>query len=113
MQVPQVVCKTRVRDESIGGLNPYRWQDVCSESVFAGKRIAVFARPSPEGIRLLLCLQRACDPSWPCAARGWHHAWSPQRKARVAARSARLTFFAARFSSSVLVGFFFWSFLRS
>ena len=27
-QVPDVVLKTRVRDESIGGDNPFRWQDV-------------------------------------------------------------------------------------
>ena len=43
--VPQVVFKTRVRDESVGGDNPYRWQDVPSEEVFVGKKIVVFALP--------------------------------------------------------------------
>jgi peroxiredoxin len=26
-RVPDVTFKTRVRDESIGGPNPYRWED--------------------------------------------------------------------------------------
>jgi peroxiredoxin len=44
-KVPQVVFKTRVRDESIGGDNPFRWQDVSTDDIFAGKRIVVFALP--------------------------------------------------------------------
>lgn len=44
-QVPQVVFKTRVRDESLGGENPFRWQDVSSEDIFAGKTVVVFALP--------------------------------------------------------------------
>ncbi|MEO0424617.1 MAG: peroxiredoxin [Pseudomonadota bacterium] len=43
--VPAAVFKTRVRDESIGGDNPFRWQDVPSETLFGGKRIVVFALP--------------------------------------------------------------------
>jgi len=43
--VPEVVFKTRVRDESIEGDNPFRWQDVTSDEVFKGKRIVVFALP--------------------------------------------------------------------
>jgi peroxiredoxin len=35
-KVPSVVFKTRVRDESIGGPNPFRWQDVKSDDLFAG-----------------------------------------------------------------------------
>jgi peroxiredoxin len=27
-KVPNGVFKTRVRDESVGGPNPYRWEDV-------------------------------------------------------------------------------------
>ena len=30
--VPNMVFKTRVRDESIGGDNPYRWQDVSTDA---------------------------------------------------------------------------------
>ncbi len=43
--VPEVTFKTRVRDESIGGDNPFRWQDVTSDEVFKGKRVALFALP--------------------------------------------------------------------
>lgn len=44
-KVPQVTFKTRVRDESIGGSNPYRWQDRTSDDIFAGKKIVLFALP--------------------------------------------------------------------
>lgn len=44
-QVPQVVFRTRVRDESIGGDNPFRWQDLSSDDVFKGKKVVVFALP--------------------------------------------------------------------
>jgi thioredoxin-dependent peroxiredoxin len=44
-QVPDVVFKTRVRDESIGGDNPFKWQDVTTKDIFAGKRIVVFSLP--------------------------------------------------------------------
>lgn len=43
--VPQVTFKTRVRDESVEGPNPFRWQDVTTEDYFAGKRVLVFALP--------------------------------------------------------------------
>ncbi|MBK1989728.1 peroxiredoxin [Sphaerospermopsis aphanizomenoides BCCUSP55] len=43
--VPNVVFKTRVRDESIGGQNPFRWQDRTTEELFAGKRVVVFSLP--------------------------------------------------------------------
>lgn len=45
VHVPEVVFKTRVRDESVGGENPYRWQDVSSKEIFAGKKIVVFGLP--------------------------------------------------------------------
>lgn len=44
-KVPHVVFKTRIRDESIGGDNPYRWQDVTTEDIFKGKKIVLFALP--------------------------------------------------------------------
>ena len=43
--VPEMVFKTRVRDESIGGDNPYRWQDVSTDELFGGKKILVFSLP--------------------------------------------------------------------
>ncbi|HYH18298.1 MAG TPA: peroxiredoxin [Azospirillum sp.] len=44
-RIPSVVFKTRVRDESVGGPNPFRWQDVRSDELFAGKRAVVFSLP--------------------------------------------------------------------
>ncbi len=44
-QVPSVTFKTRVRDESIEGPNPYRWQDVTSDDYFANKRVILFSLP--------------------------------------------------------------------
>ena len=44
-QVPSVTLKTRVRDESIGGDNPYRWQDVQSTDLLKGKKVVLFALP--------------------------------------------------------------------
>jgi peroxiredoxin len=43
--VPQVTFKTRVRDESVGGENPFRWQDVTTDEIFKGKRVVVFSLP--------------------------------------------------------------------
>ena len=43
--IPDVVLKTRVRDESIGGPNPFRWQDLSVRDEFAGKRVVVFSLP--------------------------------------------------------------------
>jgi peroxiredoxin len=44
-RVPEVTFKTRVRDESVEGPNPFRWQDVSTGDVFAGKRVVLFALP--------------------------------------------------------------------
>lgn len=43
--VPQVVFKTRVRDEAVEGENPFRWQDLSSDEVFKGKKVVLFALP--------------------------------------------------------------------
>ena len=43
--VPQVIFKTRVRDESVGGENPFRWQDLKTGDIFKGKNVVVFALP--------------------------------------------------------------------
>lgn len=44
-RVPEVTFKTRVRDESVGGPNPYRWQDLTTSDIFAGKKVVVFSLP--------------------------------------------------------------------
>jgi len=43
--VPEITFKTRVRDASLGGDNPFRWQDVTSSDIFKGKNIVVLALP--------------------------------------------------------------------
>lgn len=43
--IPDVTLKTRVRDESVGGPNPFRWQDLKVRDAFAGKKVVVFALP--------------------------------------------------------------------
>ena len=44
-RVPDVVFKTRVRDESVAGDNPYRWEDKTTQDLFAGKKVVVFSLP--------------------------------------------------------------------
>jgi len=44
-RVPDVVFKTRVRDESVEGPNPFRWQDRTTQEIFAGKRVVLFSLP--------------------------------------------------------------------
>lgn len=45
MRVPSVTFKTRVRDESVGGPNPFRWQDRTSDEIFNGRKVVVFGLP--------------------------------------------------------------------
>lgn len=44
-KIPQVTFQTRVRDESVGGPNPFRWQDMTTDDYFKGKRIILFSLP--------------------------------------------------------------------
>jgi peroxiredoxin len=44
-RIPNVTFHTRVRNESLGGDNPYEWKSLSSEAVFGGKRIVLFALP--------------------------------------------------------------------
>ena len=44
-KVPQVIFKTRVRDETVEGDNPFRWHDVKTNDIFKGKNIVLFALP--------------------------------------------------------------------
>lgn len=43
--LPDVTLKTRVRDDSIEGPNPFRWQDVNVRDLGKGKRIVIFSLP--------------------------------------------------------------------
>ncbi len=44
-KIPDVTFRTRVRDDSVGGDNPYRWQDMSTADYFAGKRVVLFSLP--------------------------------------------------------------------
>lgn len=43
--LPQVTFKTRIRDESVGGPNPYRWEHLTTDDYFKGKRVVLFSLP--------------------------------------------------------------------
>lgn len=43
--IPQVTLKTRVRNDSLGGPNPFRWQDYNVRHEWAGKKVVVFSLP--------------------------------------------------------------------
>jgi peroxiredoxin len=44
-KLPNVTFKTRVRDESIGGDNPFKWEDKTTNDYFEGKRVVLFSLP--------------------------------------------------------------------
>tara|TARA_R110000868_G_scaffold39376_7_gene137151 strand:- start:4802 stop:5347 length:546 start_codon:yes stop_codon:yes gene_type:complete len=44
-KVPNVTFKTRLRDESIEGPNPFRWEDKTTQNYFAGKKVVLFSLP--------------------------------------------------------------------
>lgn len=44
-RIPNVTFRTRMRDESIGGPNPFRWEDKTTADYFGGKRVVLFSLP--------------------------------------------------------------------
>jgi len=44
-KLPDVTFHTRVRDESVEGPNPFRWEDKTTADYFAGKRVILFSLP--------------------------------------------------------------------
>lgn len=45
MHVPKVTFKTRVRNDALGGQNPFEWKDLPSDQIFKGKRVVLFSLP--------------------------------------------------------------------
>ena len=43
--IPDVTLKTRVRDETVEGPNPFRWQDLPVREAFAGRKVVIFSLP--------------------------------------------------------------------
>ncbi len=44
-KVPSIIFKTRVRDEAVGGANPFRWHNLSSDDIFKGKEVILFGLP--------------------------------------------------------------------
>ena len=44
-KIPETIFNVRVRDDSIGGDNPYKWQDVSSKDLFENKTVLMFSLP--------------------------------------------------------------------
>jgi peroxiredoxin len=43
--VPEIVFHTRVRNDALGGPNPFEWKDVSTAELFAGKNVVLFGVP--------------------------------------------------------------------
>ena len=43
--IPDVTFQTRVRDDSLGGDNPFKWEVKTSSDYFANKRVILFSLP--------------------------------------------------------------------
>lgn len=44
-QVPKVTFKTRVRNEALGGPNPFEWKDLTTDEIFADQNVVLFSLP--------------------------------------------------------------------
>jgi len=44
-KVPNVIFKTRVRNDALGGPNPFEWKDWSTDEIFKGKKVVVFSLP--------------------------------------------------------------------
>ena len=44
-KIPVVTFKLRVRDDSISGPNPFRWEDKSSTEIFQNKNVLIFSLP--------------------------------------------------------------------
>lgn len=44
-KIPDVTFKTRIRNDTLDGPNPFEWKDLTSVEIFQGKRVVLFALP--------------------------------------------------------------------
>ena len=44
-KVPEVIFKTRVRNDNLEGNNPFEWKDLSTHEIFAGKNVVLFSLP--------------------------------------------------------------------
>lgn len=45
LTVPNVTFKTRVRNDELGGPNPFEWKDLTTDEIFKNKNVVVFSLP--------------------------------------------------------------------
>jgi len=43
--VPNTIFKTRIRNEELGGPNPFEWKDLGSDEIFKDKNVVLFSLP--------------------------------------------------------------------
>ncbi len=43
--IPDITFKTRIRNEALGGDNPYEWKDLTSDEIFKDKNVVLFSLP--------------------------------------------------------------------
>ena len=43
--IPKVTFKTRIRNEALGGPNPFEWKDLTTDEIFANQNVIVFSLP--------------------------------------------------------------------
>jgi len=44
-RIPETIFNVRVRDDSVGGDNPYKWENISSNDIFSGKTVLMFSLP--------------------------------------------------------------------
>ncbi len=44
-KVPSATFQTRVRNDDLGGPNPFEWRQLTSDDIFKGKRVVLFSLP--------------------------------------------------------------------
>jgi len=44
-RVPKVTFKTRIRNEALGGPNPFEWKDLTTDEIFSNQNVIVFSLP--------------------------------------------------------------------
>ncbi|MBT6037374.1 MAG: peroxiredoxin [Kordiimonadaceae bacterium] len=44
-KIPNVIFKTRVRNDALGGPNPFEWKDLSTDDIFRGNKVIVFSLP--------------------------------------------------------------------
>lgn len=44
-RIPKVTFKTRIRNEALGGPNPFEWKDLTTDEIFSNQNVIVFSLP--------------------------------------------------------------------